>query len=567
MIDYCSICQKKVRENAKAVLCDICEKWVHIGCNYVSKQSYEFFEKSDDSETFYCSSCLNVVIPFGNESDQTFSQTNVIGLNNESDLENLSVFINKNEQKLINQISNLILENADPDSQNANFCSYYNIDNFCNKKFDSQKYFFLFHLNIESLQAHKNDLDILLHELNFDFDIIAISETRLIKDIAPTHDIELKEYNIEHTPTEASKGGTLLYISDKYEYKLRKDLEIYISKEIESTFIEILKPKSQNIIVGCIYRHHTISQKDFNDIMESLLTKISKENKICYLVGDFNMDLLQLHKHTVIEHFFDTLTSNKFMPLITNPTRISKTSKTLIDNIFHNQFSSATTSGNLTVGISDHLPQFSLIPYSNSFPAKPNATKKIRKYKQVDIAKLNQDLNSIDWTMQDNDDINQYGSNFLNVFQQIIETHAPLTEIKLTKANIKQKLKPWINDEIIKMIKIKDKLHSQYTKEHDPVKKLQLQINYKVKKNEITKMIRCSKRSYYNEYFAKNNNNIKKLWVGINQIVNNVKNKDQGPTCIEIDNNGTTVNITKPTEIAEEIADLISIILMLLTKC
>ncbi len=98
MIDYCSICQKKVRENAKAVLCDICEKWVHIGCNYVSKQSYEFFEKSDDSETFYCSSCLNVVIPFGNESDQTFSQTNVIGLNNESNLENLSVFINKNDQ-------------------------------------------------------------------------------------------------------------------------------------------------------------------------------------------------------------------------------------------------------------------------------------------------------------------------------------------------------------------------------------------------------------------------------------------------------------------------------------
>ena len=65
-------------------------------------------------------------------------------------------------------------------------------------------------------------------------------------------------------------------------------------------------------------------------------------------------------------------------------------------------------------------------------------------------------------------------------------------------------------------------------------------------------MIRCSERSYYNEYFAKNNKKIKKLWVGINQIVNNVKNKDQGPTCIEIDNDGTTVTVTKPTEIAEE---------------
>ena len=109
MVDKCSICQKTVRGNAKAVLCDICKKWVHTGCNYISKSSYEILKESDDSETFYCSSCLNTVIPFGNESDKTFSQINVIGLNNETNFENLTVFINKDEQKLINQISNLII--------------------------------------------------------------------------------------------------------------------------------------------------------------------------------------------------------------------------------------------------------------------------------------------------------------------------------------------------------------------------------------------------------------------------------------------------------------------------
>ena len=96
--------------------------------------------------------------------------------------------------------------------------------------------------------THKPDLDILLDELKFEFDIIAISESRLIKGIHLTHDIEIPYYKIEHTPTEAEKGGTLLYISENYEYKIRKDLEIYESKKIESTFVEILRPKSQNII-------------------------------------------------------------------------------------------------------------------------------------------------------------------------------------------------------------------------------------------------------------------------------------------------------------------------------
>ena len=47
-------------------------------------------------------------------------------------------------------------------------------------------------------------------------------------------------YNIEHTPVEFSNSGTLLYIKQKINYKLRKDLQIYKSTELESTYIEVL---------------------------------------------------------------------------------------------------------------------------------------------------------------------------------------------------------------------------------------------------------------------------------------------------------------------------------------
>ena len=61
-------------------------------------------------------------------------------------------------------------------------------------------------------------------------------------------------------------------------------------------------------------------------------------------------------------NFFDTITSNLMVPHIIYPTRISSTSKTLIDIIFSNSLNfSLGTSGNLTLSISDHLAQFLII--------------------------------------------------------------------------------------------------------------------------------------------------------------------------------------------------------------
>ena len=92
---------------------------------------------------------------------------------------------------------------------------YYTTDEFCLKNFQNTQYFSIFHLNIHSLQFHKSDLDILLDTLKLKFDIIALSETKLKKGFDPVHDIDLPDYHYESTPTEANKGGTLIYVADK----------------------------------------------------------------------------------------------------------------------------------------------------------------------------------------------------------------------------------------------------------------------------------------------------------------------------------------------------------------
>ena len=54
----------------------------------------------------------------------------------------------------------------------------------------------------------------------------------------------MNNFSFEFTPTESSADGTLLYIANHLSYKPRLDLNIYKSNELESTFIEVLNPRS-----------------------------------------------------------------------------------------------------------------------------------------------------------------------------------------------------------------------------------------------------------------------------------------------------------------------------------
>ena len=70
--------------------------------------------------------------------------------------------------------------------------------------------------------------------------------------------------------------------------------------------------------------------------MESLLSYLKNENKLCYLLGDYNINLLDYGKHQDTTDFVDILHANSFISLVNRPTGIKNESATLIDNIFTN---------------------------------------------------------------------------------------------------------------------------------------------------------------------------------------------------------------------------------------
>ena len=180
-------------------------------------------------------------------------------------------------------------------------------------------------------------------------------------------------------------------------------------------FIEIVKPQRKSIVTGVIYRPPNQNVDEFLTMTNELLSRISKENKVCYLMGDFNLNLMNHQSHSVTGEFLDALYSHMFIPLITRPTRITCHSATLIDNIFGNQFFDRSRSGLFFTDISDHLPIFS-IHFDTSMSAS-NETVFVRVVNQVNTIKFLSHLERIDWSQYVtlDDPYNAYNSFFQTI--------------------------------------------------------------------------------------------------------------------------------------------------------
>ena len=162
-----------------------------------------------------------------------------------------------------------------------------------------------------------DDFELILDSTQICFDVIAITETRILKTKFPVTDVNLTNYGSEYCPTESSAGGTMLYIGNHLSYKLRNDLCIYKTAELESIFIKLINSKKSNVIIGAIYRHPNMDLDEFNDIyLNPLLDKISKESKSIFLLGNFNVDLLKYDHHAPTNEFLDSLSPHVFLPNI-----------------------------------------------------------------------------------------------------------------------------------------------------------------------------------------------------------------------------------------------------------
>ena len=180
------------------------------------------------------------------------------------------------------------------------------------------------HLNIRSIRNKFDSFKYLTESLIKNINIIGLTETWLSNNDCEQY-YKLEGYDYIGLNRETKKGGGVgIYIKEHINRKKREDLTTNIEDIIESVCIEICTTIGKNIIIAVIYRPPNNKIEIFENPMNDLLNKIDRENKICYLMGDFNIDLLQSETCDIANRFSEQLFTSSFYPIITKPTRITE---------------------------------------------------------------------------------------------------------------------------------------------------------------------------------------------------------------------------------------------------
>ena len=400
------------------------------------------------------------------------------------------------------------------------------------------------HFNVRSLSKNIDKLCEYISLMKCRPDVILITETKLKKNIT-SYNINLNGYNFIHRDSITNAGGVGIYIKNSIVFNT-KEFSFNLHG-VEDLWIETTINKKLYII-GVIYRHPTYESDNidaFSKAMNDALHTFNlKKSNFCVL-GDFNLNLFDIEKINNIRKYANSLISCSVKCIVNKATRISDSSKTLIDHVYVNNEQKKTLGGVALMDISDHLPTFAVIP--NCKPITKLSTQVFREMKNFHTELYLRDLQEKYLYFNPNQsNIHDAFLKFITVFNETVDLHAPLK--KCSRKDKKLKEKPWITKAILISIKKKNQLFSNLHKKFTE-SKFQY---FKTYRNNLNRIIKSAKQNFYKKCFSNAAKDSKTLWKTVNELVNLKHKKVVSPNRCENDD-GTILN--EPTAISEAFND------------
>lgn len=233
-------------------------------------------------------------------------------------------------------------------------------------------------------------------------------------------------------------GGVAIYVRDDTAFKNMS--EIRFNDKIECATLEI-HVHNLNIQISGIYRSPNHPLSDTEQILESILEP-AKHKKLI-IAGDLNIDLSCNNREaTKLQSLID---NHNLTQLISLPTRIGKTSSTIIDHIITN-CTQITKSYITELFIADHFACGCIIEAKNSREDECNQQKITAN--PENIIKLRQCIKKIDWIRVLSNDPETSLNNMQETLQKaVLET----CRAKPLKNKKRQPIQPWMTKEILKI--------------------------------------------------------------------------------------------------------------------
>ena len=227
-------------------------------------------------------------------------------------------------------------------------------------------------------------------------DVLILSETWVSK--SSENRVKIPGYHFVGTHRHGKKGGGVGFlVSEELKYIVREDL-LCTMDYFENCTIEIISPK-RNLLLGSVYRPPNTNDKNFVVNFEKYIAKLteskSNKEKDIILGLDHNLDLLKSDRHLATQQFLEKLVDFNMLTTKVKPTRITKNSATLIDNIIisRNQIGNFR-SCIINSDLSDHMPCLCVIDNVLNSHRDPKSVKS-RNLKPENIKILDTKINDI----------------------------------------------------------------------------------------------------------------------------------------------------------------------------
>ena len=268
-----------------------------------------------------------------------------------------------------------------------------------------------------------------------DIHILALNETKLDKDISDRQ-LEIEGYRFERLDRNRNGGGVAIYCRNTFECSKRDDIPI---STLEMICVEIKPPKAKPYLVLSWYRPPSATIETFENL-ESVLRFLESEDKEIILLGDTNCDfsnkMLESSTNNLpnnINRLADLYNSFGLTQLISEPTRETIDTSTIIDHIAVNVESNIIESGVLKLALSDHYLVYAIRKFRGYIPCNHKMIK-TRQMKNFNEELFLKDLANVDWQqiLTCSQDINVVVQNWTNMLSLIIEKHAPLRERRVS---------------------------------------------------------------------------------------------------------------------------------------
>jgi exonuclease III len=313
-------------------------------------------------------------------------------------------------------------------------------------------------------------------------EIICLTETKLSTKI-DSSEVEIAGYNLLRKDRNRCGGGVAIYYRDTLEVTAL-DLEQTPCSALECVAIKVTS-RLKTMIFACFYRPPS-SKVEWISCFHECIDYFQSLNLPLCILGDFNVNLLT---HS---SFADDLEEVYCLrQIITEPTRLTSKTSSLIDHVYLSHDVSVNNCGSFNAHISDHLATYAHINgFSTSNKAKAACSRAsyYRCLKGVSQGMLLRDLSLVPWhVISDLGGVDDALQTFETLLIEVWDVHAPRKHRQR-----RRKRTPWMTEDVFAQIRCRNKCYKYFQRDLSDVNWMR----YKQARNYATKMIRNAKRTF-----------------------------------------------------------------------